>query len=167
MRMTALFGDGDGVHGRQRSGAIAAWILHSFYSKCNMCHVPLICTRIWCVRIVCTLVRGKDAHAYVVLVILYLLYLCMVKTCVVRIFFGLGSQVLRHSAGGVGSSYMRMCVHGTFRLQCPCVSNGSRELCHSYLYIRVQSIYSTDMVVQKWLLVLHMHMNILTRTVNT
>ena len=51
-----------------------------------------------------------------------------------EIFFCLSTQVPRHSAGGVGSSYMRTYVHGTYRLQCPCTSNGSRELCHSYLY---------------------------------
>jgi len=33
----------------------------------------------------------------------------------------------RHSAGGVGTF-----VRGTYRLQCACASNGSRELHHSY-----------------------------------
>jgi len=178
MRMTAFFGHGDGGRGRQHGGAIAAWILHSFsYSKCNVpcaphLHLHMTCAHSLHLHMTCahSLRTGaRQRCTCIVLVILYLLYLCMVKTCVARNFFCLGIQVPRHSAGGVGSSYLRTYVHGTYRLQCPCTSNGSRELSHSYLYLYtwVQSIYSSDMVVQKWLLVLHMHMNILTRTVNT
>ena len=37
-------------------------------------------------------------------------------------------------------TYVRMCIHtyihGTYHSQCACVSNGSRELHHSYYYIQ-------------------------------
>ena len=64
VRMMVFFGDGDGGRGLQHSGAIAARILqtpNSFsYSKRNMCHARLTCTRIRHTRIVCAL-----AHVFV------------------------------------------------------------------------------------------------------
>ena len=77
----------------------------------------------------------------------------------------LGTGVPRYSAGGIHSSYVHVCVRGTYRSQCACTSNGSRELHHSSHIYQCKHIYSTRMALRKWLWVLLM--NILTRTVNT
>ena len=45
-------------------------------------------------------------------------------------YFCLGTGVPRHSAGGVGTFVRSYVVRGTYRLQCACASNGSRELHH-------------------------------------
>jgi len=55
-------------------------------------------------------------------------------------FFCLGTGVPRHSAGGVGT-FVRTYVRGTYRLQCACASNGSREQYHSYYIIVAVNTY--------------------------
>jgi len=49
-----------GHHNNHQTASPGPWA----YSKRKTCHACLTCTRIWRARIVCTLARGKNTHAY-------------------------------------------------------------------------------------------------------
>ena len=76
---------------------------------------------------------------------------CQWARCIaeaIPLSFRLGTEMPRHSAGGVGSS-IHAYICGMYCSQCECASNGSRELHHSYYMPAQMYLYHWDHA-QKW-----------------